>query len=71
VTTQSDGRALQLLRAALPVPDSAPPPDLWPRVRAGLDRRSPLSTADWVVLVAIATLCLLQPTAVSVLLLHF
>jgi hypothetical protein len=40
-------------------------------VQAGLDRRPRLSPADRVVLAAIAAMCLLQPTAVSVLLLHF
>jgi hypothetical protein len=71
VTTPSDESALQLLRAALPVRDCSAPPDLWPRVQAGLDRRPRLSPADRVVLAAIAAMCLLQPTAVSVLLLHF
>jgi hypothetical protein len=66
-------KTLELLRSAMTVPDiDGPSGDLWPRVRRRLDRpanRPP--AADWVLAAALVLLCLLRPSLVSVLLLHF
>lgn len=72
MSTLSDEDALALLRAALPV--AAPPPaaDLWPQVRRRIDRgTSPALASDWLLAVAIALLCLLNPSLAGILLLHF
>ena len=69
-----DARALELLREAMPPPEAedGPPMDLWPRVRRRVDHggsRPP--AADWVLVVLLGVLCLLQPSLFGILLLHF
>jgi len=69
-----DGKALELLRGAMPPPerDDRPPTDLWPRVRRRIDQGgSPPPAADWVLVAILGLLCLLRPSLVSILLLHF
>ena len=66
-------KTLELLRSAMTVHDpDGPSGDLWPLVRRRLDRpakRPPV--ADWVLAAALVLLCLLRPSLVGVLLLHF
>lgn len=71
--TLSDERALELLRAAMRVEErETPAADLWPRVRERIDRRTvPSSPTDWMLIAAVAVLCLLEPSLVRILLLHF
>jgi hypothetical protein len=73
MTTLSDARALELLRAAMPpLTADAPSDDLWPKVRRRLDRgpQRP-SSLDWILAAAVALLCLLQPSLAGILFLHF
>jgi hypothetical protein len=69
----SDERALELLRAAMPaVGADRPLDDLWPRVRRRIDRRPvPPSMLDWILVAAVALLCLMRPSLAGILLLHF
>jgi hypothetical protein len=73
VKTLSDERALELLRAAMRVEQQATPAaDLWPRLRKRIDRRAvPSSVSDWMLIAALAVLCLLEPSLARILLLHF
>jgi hypothetical protein len=69
-----DGKALDLLRDAMPPPEGRdlPPTDLWPRVRRRIDQGGrPPPAADWVLVGVLGLLCLLRPSLVSILLLHF
>jgi len=69
----SDEKALELLRGAMTARSvDGPPDDLWPRVRHRIGRaanRPPLG--DWVLAAALVVLCLLRPSLVGILLLHF
>jgi hypothetical protein len=68
----SDDEALELLRAAMPVDRKSPPIDLWPRVRRRIDRGvTPPPASDLVLVLLVALLCVLRPSLVGVLLLHF
>jgi hypothetical protein len=74
MTELTDDQAIRLLREAMPVLDAArqPEADLWPRVRHRIERRtSPLPTADWILALVLVGLCLLRPSLLGVLLLHF
>jgi hypothetical protein len=73
MSTLTDDRALELLRAAMrPANADRPPDDLWPRVRGRIDRGPlPPSPLDWILVAAVALLCLLQPSLVALVLLHF
>jgi hypothetical protein len=74
MTELTDEQAIALLREAMPLVDSAyePEADLWPRVRSRIGKRtSPPPTADWVLAVVLIGLCLLRPSLLGVLLLHF
>lgn len=69
----SDERAIELLREAIPATvHDGPTADLWPFVRdrmtQGITRPR---TADWVLAVALALLCLFRPSLAGILLLHF
>jgi hypothetical protein len=69
-----DGKALELLRDAMHPPEAGegPQTDLWPRVRRRLDQKaSSPPAADWVLAVVLGLLCLLRPSVVGILLLHF
>ena len=66
-----DDEIVALLRAAMPIEPHLPRTDLWPRVRKRIDRPAPTAAvADWVIIVALAVVCLLQPALVGILLLH-
>jgi len=69
----SDEQALELLRDALPAYGAGgPPADLWPRVRHRIDRAADRPPAgDWVLAAALVLLCLLRPSLMGILLLHF
>lgn len=69
----SDERALELLRAAMPaVGVDRPLDDLWPSVRRRIDRGPvPPSALDWILVAAVALLCLMRPSLAGILLLHF
>ena len=74
MTRLSDEEALELLREAMPAMEGPDGPiaDLWPSVKRRIDRGiSPPPTADWLLAVALAVLCLLRPAVVGLLLLHF
>jgi hypothetical protein len=74
MTRLTTEKALELLRDAMPAPQGSDGPraDLWPCVRRRIDRgTSPPPAADWVLAVTLAMLCLLRPSLVGVLLLHF
>ena len=68
-----DDEVLALLRAAMPVEPSAPPSDLWPRVRRKIDEgtTSRTSASDWLLAAALVLLCLLHSSLAGILLLHF
>jgi hypothetical protein len=69
-----DGKALELLRDAMPPPEveDRPLTDVWLRVRRRVDQGGrPPPAADWVLVVVLGVLCLLRPSLVSILLLHF
>jgi hypothetical protein len=68
----SDEKTLELLRGAMRAYNlDGPPGDLWPRVRHRIDRANRPPAADWVVAAALVLLCLLRPSLVGLLLLHF
>lgn len=70
----SDEKTLELLRAAMPASHSdASTSDLWPRVRRRIEQQEAarLPAADWLLVAALVLLCLLRPSLVGVLLLHF
>lgn len=68
----SDDEALDLLRNAMPVERDRNPADLWPRVRQRIDRGStPPAIAEWVLVAALALLCLVRPSLSAILFLHF
>ena len=69
----SDREVIALLRAAMPVErEVAPSEDLWPRVRGRIDQRpTGPAASDWLLVGALVALCLLQPSLLGVLLLHF
>lgn len=69
----SDERTIELLRGVLTAPAvDAPSGDLWPRVRGGIDRSGPHPPVrDWMLAAALALLCLLRPSLLRILLLHF
>lgn len=69
----SDEKALELLRDAMPADYvDGPLDDLWPRVRRRIDQEAnPPPAADWVLAAALVLLCLLRPSLVGVLMLHF
>ena len=69
----SDEKTLELLRSAMPAYDAdGPPGDLWPRVRHRIDQAASRPPAgDWVLAAALVLLCLLRPSLVGLLLLHF
>jgi hypothetical protein len=71
MTNLSDKDLVRLLRSALPVLESSVGEDLWPRVRDRIERGAPPPTAgDWILTSLVALLCLLEPTAVRLLLFH-
>jgi hypothetical protein len=68
----SDEKTLELLRAAMRAQIvDGPHDDLWPRVRRRIDRANRPPAADWVLAAALVLLCLLRPSLVGILLLHF
>ena len=73
MNTLSDEKTLELLREAMGAYNvDGPPGDLWPRVRHRIDLgvgRPP--AGDWVLAAALLLLCLLRPSLLGVLLLHF
>jgi hypothetical protein len=73
MTQMSDERALELLRAALPpLRADRPLETVWPRVRQEIDRGPlPPSLLDWMLVAAVALMCLLQPSLAGILMLHF
>jgi hypothetical protein len=73
MTSFSDERALELLRAAMPrVRVDGPLDDLWPGVRSKIERGpSGPSLLDWVLVAIVALICLLSPSLSGVVLLHF
>ena len=74
MTRMTDDRARELLRDALPVPEweHDGTADLWPRVRRRIDEgHNPPPAVDWVLAMAMVALCLLQPSLLGILLLHF
>lgn len=74
MTRLTDEKALELLRDAMPAPEGGDGlvADLWPRMRRRINQgSSPPPAADWVLALALAALCLLRPSLVGVLLLHF
>jgi hypothetical protein len=73
MTRPSDDETLRFLREVLAAPAIEPPAaDLWPRVIDRIERGSrPATAADWILLTLVAMLCLLQPSAIRVLLFHF
>jgi len=53
-------------------PEELPARSLWPRVRAKVDEPSPrFAAADWLLLAALALLCVVQPSSLRMLLFHF
>ena len=73
MTSQRDQDMIRLLRESVrqvqPI-DTAD--DLWSRVRGRTTPRPARPNAiEWIVLAAIATLCLVRPETVSLLLFHF
>ena len=72
MSTLSDDEAIELLRAAMPLERRLPPDDLWPQIRRRIDH-TPHSaqTSDWLLVLALALLCLLHPSLAGLLLLHF
>lgn len=73
MTELSDERALELLREALPpFRGDRPLENVWPRVRRQIDRGPlPPSLLDWMLVAAVALMCLLQPSLAGILMLHF
>jgi hypothetical protein len=74
MTSLSDDRVIDLLRRELRGADGEPPQaDLWPRVQRRIQEgpRRRASRADWLLLVVVAAICALQPSAVVMLLFHF
>jgi hypothetical protein len=69
----TDGRALELLRGALPAAvDRRQTVDLWPDVQRRITRGAHQPrTADWILVVALVLLCLFRPSLAGLLLLHF
>jgi hypothetical protein len=72
MTGLTDARVRELLKEIRPAdPAAVPVADLWPGVRARVDRPSGrLAAADWMLLTALALLCLLQPLALRMVLFH-
>jgi hypothetical protein len=74
MTRLTDRQVLELLRDAMPAAEGGKGPhrDLWPSVRRTLDQgTSPPRAADWVLAAALVALCLLRPSLVGVVLVHF
>jgi hypothetical protein len=68
----SDEKTLELLRGAMrPYSVDGPRDDLWPRVRRRIDRANRPPAGDWLLAAALVLLCLLRPSLVGILLLHF
>jgi hypothetical protein len=72
MTGPTDARVRELLKEVRrPDAEDSPSRDLWPAVRARVVRPSPSpAAADWLLLAAIALICLLRPAALHLLLLH-
>jgi hypothetical protein len=71
MTRLSDERVVELLRAAMPAIEATPPASAWSRVRAKIERNVPAPPlADWLLVAALALLCLLRPALVGILLVH-
>jgi hypothetical protein len=74
MTTLTDRRVIELVRGALPVPDvpTDPTAELWPSVRRRIVQRPAApSVLDWVLAAAAGLACLLHPSLVGLLFLHF
>jgi hypothetical protein len=72
MTNLDDGEALELLRRAMRTETAPLSADLWPRVRERIDRGAVAPpVADWLLVAALALLCLLQPSLIGIVLLHF
>jgi len=73
MTSQRDEDLIRLLRNSVrEVQPLDPPDDLWTRVRGRTTPRPARpNTIEWIVLAAIAALCLVRPETVSLLLFHF
>ena len=70
--TLSDQEIIELLRTATPVARTTPAANLWPRVEQRLAQRpAGLRVTDWILVLALAILCLVHPSLAGVLLLHF
>ena len=68
----SDDETLELLRRAMAAAPSQPSGDLWPDVRRRIDAgRAAPAVSDWLILGVLALLCVLQPSLIGILLLHF
>jgi hypothetical protein len=68
----TDDHVIQLLRSALSQDPVSPMGDLWPRVRHRVEEAPgrPL-IADYLLAAAAVTVCLLQPSLITLLLLMF
>jgi hypothetical protein len=73
MSDQTDERAIELLRAALPAAvQDGRAVDLWPDVQRRIARgRQQPRTADWILVLALVLLCLFRPSLAGILLLHF
>jgi hypothetical protein len=68
----SDEDALELLRTAMPAPRNGVAADLWPEVHRRIEAGHAAPPAsDWLIVIALAVLCALQPSLIGILLLHF
>jgi hypothetical protein len=73
IRTLSDEKTIELLRDAMPVTaDDSPATDLWPLVRGRMtEPPSQGRTADWILAIALAMLCLIRPPLAGILLVIF
>lgn len=72
MTPLSDEDVVRLVRGGLgSAPGGSTDADLWPRVRERIERGAPPPTiSDWLLTLAVVALCLIQPAAFGILLLH-
>ena len=72
MTQPTDDQVIQLLRSALSQETTLPGGDLWPRVRHRVEEapRRPL-IGDYLLAAVAVTVCMLQPSLITLLLLMF